>query len=114
MDKTSIRSAVISMGYRKLRQSKAATYEAIFAKPVGACLLTVEIYLNRIVWTNWFKAADDGRMLVWESTAWSDDAAFSDPQDFLPWLKMHETYTKYDFATHSQFEFLSLEQQLDL
>lgn len=97
------------MGYRKLKPG-------VWAKPVSFHLFMFE--MDKMLWTNFFKSADNSKMLIWNTETYKEDdwkINDEDPPNFLYFLKYTEHFTRIDVrGTDSEFEFLTEEEMYKL
>lgn len=95
-----IHKVLISMGYRKLNKSK-------YIKPIGYNVFTFN--LDTLEFLNMFKSADD-KIHVYNSEKYEKDEDVKD--DFLQFIKHVENYSNLVDSNYSNFEFLTLEDQI--
>lgn len=98
---------LIKMGYRQLRKD-------VWAKPVAFHLFMFET--DKMLWTNFFKGANDGALCIWNSETYKEkDWEVDGKSSFLLFLKYSEQYTKIDIRNvDSEFEFITNEETYNL
>lgn len=92
-----VKNALVSMGYRPMDATRN-----VWGKPVAISLFTYEH--DRLEITQWFKGVD-GTLGRWDS--WQLDLC----KDYLGQIKYAERCGSYFSGGHSEFEFLSKEDQ---
>jgi hypothetical protein len=99
MKKKDIKLALTKMGYRELEKN-------VWAKPIANHLFTYD--LEKSEWLNIFKGLTD-KILVWNS---HNFGVLENEADFLRKLKMCESTNISSGNEETNFEFLTVDDQL--